>query len=435
MRFFNTQTSNLYQRLSDIQAHNVLLSLGIILQIEHYSKQLGVGLIILWLSIIFLAQITQAKSTANKNAGTLYAALLGLLLIQTRAILNIEDEFGFTQYFLIALGIAAAASLTLQQQKRLLQWVGGTSVPLLILYILQHFSIHSTYLYGFNSTLTSVSQAFSNIPELRSYLQETVFSFLAISGLITGRISKSWAEKLICYSSGACGLILCLILESRMAIIAPLISLLIGIAISHTSVLKRFSAKTKIAIVSSFLASILAITYTVVIAPDMKLIPGVPLASDRGRVNVALCWANSMLAGDNRFIYGSGHSKEFIMKRCTDRKVGNFWNAAPNTNSTAGHAHNVFAHIMGLHGLLGIISLAILGCVYFKGLIYFANQERIFDYLPLSYAPWSESIITMGLFMFICSMSTTFFVYNHTLQVIIGIGLGMPLARIKGLEE
>ena len=220
-----------------------------------------------------------------------------------------------------------------------------------------------------------------------------------------------------------------------MAIIAPIISILIGIAASHTSGLRKFSGKAKLVIISTFLASILAIIYTIVIAPDMKSIPGVPLASDRGRVNVALCWANSMLAGDNRFIYGSGHNKEFIMNRCTDRKVGNHWYAPPNTNSTAGHAHNVLAHIMGLHGLLGILSLIILGSVYFKGLFYFANREQIFGYLPFNYSPWSESIITMGIFMFICSMSTTFFVYNHTLQVIIGFGLGMPLARVGELEE
>ena len=121
------------------------------------------------------------------------------------------------------------------------------------------------------------------------------------------------------------------------------------------------------------------------------------------------------------------------MKRCTDANVGNFWVLEPE--SKAGHAHNVLAHMMGLHGLFGIISLFILACIYFKGLIYFGKVEKIFTYLPLNTAPWFEAITTMGIFMIICSMSTTFFIYNHTLQVIIGLALGMPLAKHEQIDN
>ena len=433
LQYLSAQAHKAQQALLNIQAHNALLSTGIILQIEHSTKELGVGLTIIWISITFLAKISQDGNKTNKNQSTLYALLLGLLLIQTRTILKIEDEFGLTQYFLIGLGIATAAGLRLQQWKRLLQWMGATSIPLLALFYFQQLYTEEVFK-QFGPLLTTVASAFSNIDELRSYLQETVFSFLAVSGFIAGRISKSQQGKVIGYASGACGFMLCLITDSRMAIIAPIISILLGIAISHIGNMRRFHRRTKILFTSTFIASILGIILTIAISPEMKSTTEIPaMASDRGRVNIALCWANSMLSGDNRFIYGSGHNKEFIMQRCTDENVGMFWS---EPGRTRGHAHNVIAHIMGLHGLFGIFAITLLGSVYAKGLLYFIKEEKIFGYLPLTYAPWSEAIIIMGLFMIICGLSTTFFVYNHTLQVIIGLALGMPLAsRTQPVES
>ena len=419
--------------LLNIQAHNALVSAGIILQIEHSTKKIGVGLIVIWLGITFLSKITQFSNQSNKNLSSLYSLLLGLLLIQTRTILNIEDEFGLTQYFLIAMGIAAAASLQLEQWKRLLQWIGATSIPLLILFALQQLDISTTLSGKLGGSITSISQAFSDIDELRSYLQETLFAFLTISGIIAGRISSSPQGKAMSYVSGTCGFILCLITDSRMAIIAPVISAMLGIALSHTGTIKRLKAKTKIIVASALMSTILAIILAVAISPVIKTTSELPsMASDKGRINIALCWANSMLSGNNRFIYGSGHDKEFIMQKCTDENVGIFWS---EPGRTRGHAHNVLAHMMGLHGLFGIIALTLLASVYFKGLLFFARNEKIFDYLPLTFAPWSEAIITMGLFMIICSASTTFFVYNHTLQVIIGLALGMPLANREQLKQ
>jgi len=420
-----SKASKARKQAINTQAHNALLSAGIILQIEHSTKQIGVGLIIIWMSITFLAKITERGGQTNRNQSSLYALLLGLLLIQTRTILKIEDEFGLTQYFLIGLGIATAASLRLEQWKRLLQWMGATSIPLLALFALHQLETKTIFVQYFGDNLNSISQAFSDIDELRSYLQETVFSFLTISGLIAGRISTNSKGRLISYFGAICGFILCLITDSRMAIIAPIISIMLGIALSHTRKIRQLKVKTKIIFTSTIVASSLAIILTIVIFPVIKITPELPaLASDRGRVSIALCWANSMLSGDNRFIYGSGHDKEFIMRRCTDEKVGIYWS---KPGRTRGHAHNVLAHMMGLHGFFGIIALTLLASVYFKGLIYFIKEEKIFDYLPLTFAPWSEAIITMGFFMMICALSTSFFVYNHTLQVIIGLSLGMPL--------
>ena len=191
--------SQVQQVLLDTQAHNALLSAGIILQIEHSTKELGVGLTIIWISITFLTKIWQNGNQTNKNQSTLYALLLGLLLIQTRTILKIEDEYGLTQYFLIGLGIAAAAGLTLQQWKRLLQWMGATSLPLLALFGLQQLDVSTNFFQQLGINSTAIVQAFSDIDELRSFLQETVFSFLAISGIIAGRISSSLKGKIMSY--------------------------------------------------------------------------------------------------------------------------------------------------------------------------------------------------------------------------------------------
>ena len=432
-KYLNLQITKAREFACDFQIHNALLSAGIILQVEHSTKQAGVGLIVIWLSINFIAHIIGSKNKPNKGEETLYAALLGLLLIQARSIINIEDEFGLTQYFLIAIGMATAACLTIQRWKRLLQWLGITSIPLLILYMMPQANTLLPATRALGTEITSISNALTNTLELRSYFQETVFSFLTTFGILSGRISKSLTGKIIGYSSGLSGLALCLLIDSRMAVIAPVISILIGIITCHLGALRRFSLKAKFAIISTFTALILSIIFAVVINPDMGSTSGVRFASDRGRINVAWCWANSMLAGDNRFLYGTGHNKEFIMKRCTDAKVGNFWVLEPE--SKAGHAHNVLAHMMGLHGLFGIISLVILACIYLKGLIYFAKAEKIFTHLPLNTAPWFEAITSTGIFMIICSTSTTFFIYNHTLQVIIGLALGMPLAKHEQIDN
>ncbi len=74
--------------------------------------------------------------------------------------------------------------------------------------------------------------------------------------------------------------------------------------------------------------------------------------------------------------------------------------------------------------------MGLLATIYVKGVLYFAKTEEIFASLPIGYAPWSEAIISMGVFMLVCSMSTTFFIYNHTLQVLIGLALGMPLIKL-----
>jgi len=415
-------------RIFELQAQNTLISAGIILQAEHSTKTFGVGLIILWLGITFLAEIIHQRSQHNKGKETLYAILLGLLLIQTRTILRIEDEFGLTQYFLIALGLAAAASLSRKQWLRLLQWMGATSIPILILLLGQIVVTNHGISIPLPAPLPTIAKALVDTPELRSYFQETVFSFLAISGLIAGRLSQKRVSRIISFTGGFCGLILCQLVESRMAIIAPILGIAIGFGICHLAPLTRVSSRIRLAILSSFIAALLAIVFTVVIAPDLRPGTGVPLDSDRGRINIALCWAGSMFSGDNRFLYGTGHDKKFIMERCTDEKVGNYWQVVPG--STTGHAHNVFAHIMGLHGVFGIIAMGLLATIYAKGVLYFAKTEEIFASLPIGYAPWSEAIISMGMFMVVCSMSTTFFIYNHTLQVLIGLALGMPLIKL-----
>jgi len=417
------------RQLNNFQAQNALLSAGIILQVEHSTKAVGVGLVVLWLTITFLSEIIASQVDSQRERSSLYALALGLLLIQTRTILRIEDELGLTQYFLIALGIAAGACLSRQKWLRLLQWLGATTIPILILLTAQTISArHGTPLL-IPAPLATIAQALTETSELRSYFQETIFSFLTISALIAGRLSQTRIAKFICYAEGACGLILCQSVESRMAIIAPILGTAIGFGLCHIGTLAKISNKIKLTIVSIFASTLLITVFNVVIAPDLQTATGVALDSDRGRINIALCWAGTMLAGDNRFIYGTGHDRTFIMERCTDESVGNYWQAVPG--STTGHAHNVVAHMMGLHGFLGIIALGLLATVYIKGALYFAKSEKIFAPIPLGSAPWSEAIISMAIFMGVCSLSTTFYIYNHTLQIMIGLALGMPLLRVR----
>ena len=193
-------------QIIDLQIHNILISAGIILQTEQSTKAVGLGLIILWLGVTFLIPIIYSQSKSNKGKDTFYAILLGLLLIQARTILRIEDEFGLTQYFLIALGLAAAASLSRKKWLRLLQWMGLTSIPMLILLIGQIIMAKLTISIPLPAPLPTIAKALVDTPELRSYFQETVFSFLAInsrtvSGSSLARLTCSPKSASTCYNS------------------------------------------------------------------------------------------------------------------------------------------------------------------------------------------------------------------------------------------
>lgn len=408
--------------LKTIQIQNILLSAGITLQIADATRSTGMSLIIAWLCITFLLKLKQtfpATTTQSSFAG--YAVLLGLLLAQTGTLIRIEDETGFTQYFCIAAGMAAMACLSNRNRGRLIQWIGASAIPLAAFYLLQTLEVSPL-------NQNPISEAFTNINELRSVLQETVFAFLATTSFIAIRLSKGVSGRTTASCSLISGIMLCIIIDSRIALLAPLAAIILSYIISHFKRLKIINSSLKyIPLVVTFTGFAIYI-YAIVIAPDI----GQSLNSDRGRINVAACWLNSVFSGNNSFILGSGYDRSSIMRICTDANVGNTW-----ANSSAGHAHNVFAHFIALHGMTGLISLCILALIYFtylnrciKNEIHLLEKANIKKSL-IAYS-WSEATTTMAIIMTLSAMTTTFYIYNHTLQILIGLALGMPIALEAG---
>ena len=382
------------------------------------------SLIIAWLCITFLLKLKQTfPATTNQSSFAGYAALLGLLLAQTGTLIRIEDETGFTQYFCIAAGIAAMASLSNRNRDRLLHWIGASAIPLAAFYLLQTLEISPL-------NQNPISEAFSDINELRSVLQETVFAFLVTTSFIAVRLSKGVIGRTTALCGLISGILLCLIIDSRIALVAPLIAIFTSYIISHFKRLETINRSLNNIPLIITLAGLAASSYAIVIAPSINP-DGLSFTSDRARINVALCWLRSIFSGNNSFLLGSGYDRSNIMNLCTDAKVGNFW--ITDSSSTAGHAHNVFAHFMALHGITGLISLCILALTYF---IYLnrciKNEIKTSEKKPIKetliFCSWSEVTITMAIFMALNAMTTTFYIYNHTLQILIGLALGMPIA-------
>lgn len=423
-----TRDGNLRALLRKAQLHNLLLLSGITLQIADSTRSAGMTLIIAWLCITFLLKLKQTfPTTTNQGSFAGYGALLGLILVQAGTLIRAKDETGFSQYFCIAAGIAAMASLSNCQRVRLIQWIGASAIPLAVFYLLNTLGPPSLI-------QDPISKAFSDIGELRSVLQETVFAFLTTSALIALRLSKSTVGKTIAVIGLICGALLCLNIDSRLACISPLLAIALAYILSHSKSLRDINRSLKNIPLILTSAGLAITSYSMVIAPDL-IHDSLSLLSDRGRINVALCWLRSIFYGNNHFLLGSGYDRSTIMSLCTDMKVGNFWvfDATGDPSTSAGHAHNVFAHFLALHGMTGLLSLSVLAFVYFTYLLSCIKNERCIlekaneTRLLRSYS-WSEATVTLTIFMALCSMATTFYIYNHTLQILIGIAIGMPVA-------
>ena len=423
-----TRQGNLRALLRTVQLQNLLLLLGITLQIADVTRSTGMSLMIAWLSITFLLKLKQTfPTTPNQGSFAGYGALLGLILVQTGTLVRAEDETGFSQYFCIAAGIAAMASLSHVQRVRLIQWIGASAIPLAVFYLLN--------ILGHPSLIQDpISKAFADIGELRSVLQETVFAFLTTTAFVALRLSKSTLGQSIAIIGLTCGIILCLNIDSRIACISPLLAITLAYIVSHGKRLYNINRSLKNIPLILTSAGLAISSYSIVIAPDL-IHDSLSLLSDRGRINVALCWLRSIFYGNNHFLLGSGYDRSSIMKLCTDQKVGNFWvfDATGDPSTSAGHAHNVFAHFIALHGMTGLLSLSVLAFIYFTYLYACIKNERdIFKKtngtILLRSCSWSEATITLAIFMALCSMATTFYIYNHILQILIGIALGMPVA-------
>ena len=119
--------SNILSRIGAIGL-NALLSAGIILQLDKSNRKLSLGLLVIWLGMMFTRALIASRHKQNAQPETLlYGTALGLTLIQTKTITHQNDEHGITQFLIISAGLLAGASLNRKEAKSLLQWLNIVS--------------------------------------------------------------------------------------------------------------------------------------------------------------------------------------------------------------------------------------------------------------------------------------------------------------------
>ena len=100
---------------------------------------------------------------------------------------------------------------------------------------------------------------------------------------------------------------------------------------------------------------VLVIAYLVkLILPSTSGIPGLKTGSDAGRIFIAQCYSGLPFTGHNRLIYGLGfHRQRDFCQQLFDGKPFD-------------HAHNIYLQTWANVGLLGLVSIFILGFLLWK---------------------------------------------------------------------
>lgn len=393
-----------------------LLGAGLILQLYRDLRELSLGLLLIWVAIRFLEQVRDHRRVpGSHHAGTVYALFTGLLLIQSRTIVTGSDELGFTQYFLVATGIASGYTLTKASWRTLLNWMSLTTF-IMSIWLLSFYNDTPEWL---NQAYRAVfDEGYGNINRLGVAL-----SILTIGSWYAARLATRGPFRIATGVAAGLGYITCLATESRMAAIAPLIGAVGGWGIRHAPTLLKGTNKFKLAaLVTAILITPIAAIWIFVFQPDLD----VGMSGDSVRLRISSCWIRSIFSGNNRFLYGTGHDREAIMKMCSDEKIGNIW---ANTPGSAGHAHNTFAHIIGLHGLFGFLALTILAIVIVRGIFAHCRQPQEAPN-PIQ-GSWGETCIGINLTLLICALSTTIYIYNHLNQLLIGLMLSCALCPLE----
>ncbi len=416
---------NIWRKINTVHPDGLLLSAGIILQLDKSTRELSLGFIILWIGICLIRGIfINRKSSENLSLSTAYAIALGILLFQARSVMKGVDENGITQFLLIAAGIAASSSLSKRQWEFLLMWLSIASLGISSL-LLMHYSPEAGWMVKIYSDVFRDGLG-GNINKLGLALV-----YLTISSWSCYRISNMIIVKLIGMSGLILGFVCCIYSGSRMAILAPLMGAFLGWILAHIEWIKKLKIKERLVLVCGFIFTTLTALLTIVVKPQIDSDAG--FWSDLVRVNLFKCWIGTLFTGHNRLIYGTGHTTEFIRTYCTSDKIFLFGDSSPSR--TFDYAHNTFAQVIGLYGLLGLTALVVLTVVYVRGLRLNFVKERDSLKSSLRRSSWTEVTLATMVSTLICALAESSYHGDPVLQVLSGIIIAFPLNQVSSLEQ
>lgn len=396
-----------------IRPLDALVLFSIVLQTYRSTRELSLGLLVIWLAWRLLVAFKEGASDGISNGFRFNLALfLGLLLVNTRLIVLRDDVRGPTQFLLIALGFVVGASLNQQSWRRLMFWLGVSAIPLGFLFL------NEAITFNFALTFGSIEQIYNTTMRGHGGINRfaTLSLILTVSAWYSFFFSRGNIARGLASLGVITGYILCIGSGSRLSVAAAPLSIFIA-----WSVL-RIKARSKK--LQSIVIGLYAILFSGLGLWWFLLSPSSAInrAADYYRLEAARCWLSILFSGTNRFIYGVGYGADKANEIC--HHIPDFRGEL----GTIGHAHNTFAQMAGQHGILGIIALVIFVSLVFVGL---RNQlSKVQEVLPLGPEgmTWAEAALGINLALAFTSFTTTIFIYSQLNQVLIGLLAATSLA-------
>ncbi len=411
--------------LTKLQLQDALLPCSLVLHLYKTNSALSQGLLLIWVVIRFLEPVFQNRGKVDsRHLGTAYALFTGLLLFQAHTIATRADKVGFSQYLMVAIGLAVGFTLNLKAWRILLQWMNIATLSICTV-LLSHFQSPEMWM-GIiqgDGIMRSVNdeifaKGYGGINRVA-----TMLCLLTIASWASARLSKGRLFQILGGLGTFIGYFTCLASESRMAAIAPITGIIIGWLIIHGRSLLRSSNRKNTAIKAMLILSPFFAIGTLVLGSDLD----VGFSGDVTRLKLIRCWLSSTYKIKISNV-AWGNSREQVMNLCSNNNIGN----VDETKRAIGHAHNTLAHITGLHGLFGIIAICILIIVIYRGMISQISYSPITpNSIPsnaITSFSWGEACLGFNLTILICSLTTTIHIYNHVNQLLVGLLLSASLA-------
>jgi len=391
------------KRLSQSNPEHSLLAVAIALGPFRDHRDYSLGLAILWLSVHLLRQLWSSRHHWTGHIASLTPGIaLGLLLIQSRMLIRMDDNDGPTRYLLIAVALLVGSGLSRTSWKHLLQWIATGTLALSIIFWLQSDISNSNWLAEANKYWAG--EGYGGINMLGSALNVlTVFSFYCL------RSSNNWLPRLISFTGCLLSFMLCLASNSRMAAVAPLLAIFFAWLISKGwAQAQRLSKLPKVAAVGLSILIPSATYWYFAIRPDLKI----GMVNDTARLEIWWCnLQNSIFAGNNKIVYGSGYDWTAIRDAC-------------------GHAssHNAYIQFLSMHGLLGFIAFAMLLIFVTKGIqnhLIQRNREQGFWHCS-----WGETALGTTLVVLFAAISSSTHLGGYLNPLLIGLAFSMSLITL-----
>lgn len=357
------------------------------------------GLAISWIVLQLVRKIRQSRNNISLQVAP--AIMIGLLLVQAKVILNMDDHPGATRYIILSSTILASSTLTIRSWRALLNWLSAAGFIMGILLYTQFDE--SNYRWLMDSNKYFFGEGLGGINLLGS-----VLNAICVSNFYSARLSKKVILRIVFLVNSVFIYLLCLETQSRMAAIAPVLSIVLSWIISEgISLLRRSPPVKRISYLGGFFIIPTSAYWWLVIRPEMSM------RGELSRLSIWKCFLeNSILAGNNKIAYGNGYDLESIQQAC-------------------GHwqAHNALMQLLSMHGIIGIIALSPVAVLIFKNIFNHLNDR--FDEGIKWRASWGEVSAGLTLIAIIPSISSTTFLGGYVNPIIIGLLLSVCMAKRK----